>query len=64
MYVPALAYVCEGFCNIEVVASPKLHDQPVTTPLVISVKLTVSGRMPVVGVPEKPATGESSLTVM
>ena len=46
-----------GFCAVDVVPSPKLHDQAVGLPDDKSVKLTVSGAAPVVGDAVKLATG-------
>ena len=44
--------------------SPKFHDQPVMFPVEVSVKETVNGLLPVVGVPLKFATGTDSVTIM
>ena len=43
--------------------SPKSHAQLVTEPLVRSVKETVRGAVPFVGVPEKFAVGAGGVTV-
>ena len=42
---------------MEVVVSPKFHDHAVGEFVELSVKLTASGALPEVGVPEKFATG-------
>ena len=46
-----------GFRAVDVVPSPKSHDQPVGPFVEASVKLTASGAAPLRGVPEKSATG-------
>ena len=51
--VPAAAYAWLGFCAVEVPPSPKFQLQLVGLPVDKSVKFTVSGAAPVVGVPEK-----------
>src|ERR1017187_2059665 len=45
------------FITLVVPPSPKLQDQLVTLPLDVSVKVTVSGTRPLVGLPVKLATG-------
>ena len=40
-----------------VVPSPKFQDQPVTLPVVVSLKFTESGAVPLTIEAEKPATG-------
>ena len=44
--------------------SPKLHDLLVILPVEPSVKLTVNGRYPLVGIPLKLAVGGTSETVI
>ena len=39
-------YVCVGFCSGEYESSPKSHCQDVGSPLLVSVKFTVSGAGP------------------
>ncbi len=46
-----------GFCTVEEVESPKVQDQAVGALVEESVKVTAKGAVPVVGVPEKFATG-------
>jgi hypothetical protein len=41
--------VWDGFCRVEVVPSPKFHDQLVGDPVEVSVKLTASGAVPDAG---------------
>jgi hypothetical protein len=49
---------------VEVPPSPKFQDQEVGLFVEVSVKLTGSGAVPEVGVPEKPATGAGGFAVM
>src|SRR5439155_122776 len=53
------AYVCVRLVTLVfvVVPSPKSHSQLVIVPVELFVKLTVSGRSPLVGPPTKLATG-------
>ena len=56
-----------GFCSVEVLPSPKVHDQEAGAPVEVSVKLTDSGDTPVVGLAVNAATGAAGgawLTVM
>ncbi len=46
-----------GFCTVDEPPSPKVHDQEVGELVELSVKLTLNGLVPLVGVPEKLATG-------
>lgn len=55
--LPATEYVCEGFCAVLVVPSPKSQLQLVTVPVVVFEKLTFSGAVPVSGEAEKLVTG-------
>ena len=49
----ALLYVCDGFCEVEVLPSPKFHSKPFAFPINVPVKFTVVGEGPLVGVPTK-----------
>ena len=54
-----------GFCSVEVAPSPKVQLQPlVGPPLDRSLKATVNGWVPLVGVPLKSATGAAGSTVI
>ena len=54
-----------GFCSVEVVPSPKFQLQLLAAPpLELSLKTTVIPTVPLVGVPEKSATGAGSSTVI
>jgi hypothetical protein len=68
VYVPAVLYVCDGFCAVDVPPSPNSQDHDVGEPVEVSVKLTGSGAVPVVGDAVKDATGAAGppggLTVM
>ncbi len=55
--MPALVYWWVGFCTVLVALSPKAQDQEVGVLVEESVKVTLSGAVPEVGVPEKLATG-------
>ena len=46
-----------GFCAVEVPPSPNVQDQEVGLPVDVSVKATVRGGAPEVGLPVKFATG-------
>ncbi len=46
-----------GFCTVELFKSPKFQDQAVGVLVEVSVKDTARGGAPMVGVPEKFATG-------
>ena len=60
-----LPYTCEGDCTVDVAPSPKFQDQLVGEPVLVSVKFTVSGAVPLVGVAVKLAVGAlASLTVI
>jgi hypothetical protein len=54
--------VCEGFAAVEVPPSPNDQDREVRLPVERSVKATVRGAFPVVGVPENCATGAAGDT--
>ena len=49
--------MCEGDCAVDVPPSPKSQAQLVGPPVLVSVKLTVSGTEPVDGVAVKLAVG-------
>jgi hypothetical protein len=60
--LPALLYVCEGFCAELDAPSPKSQLQETTAPLDWSVNCTLSGAWPELGLAEKPAlTGGGGL---
>jgi hypothetical protein len=59
---PALAFTLVQGAVYD--SSPKYHAQPVGLPLDESLKVTVSGAVPVVGVPEKFATGAEDTFVL
>ena len=46
-----------GLCTVLVPPSPNVHDHAVGVFVEESVKFTVNGTAPIVGVPEKAATG-------
>ena len=48
VYVPAAAKVCDGFCIVAVVPSPKDHDHAVGASVEVSVNCTGSGACPLV----------------
>lgn len=55
VYCPVLLYTCTGFFSVEVFPSPKAHAHEVGDPVLLSVKLTLSGEGPEVGDAEKAA---------
>ncbi len=55
--MPALAYWWDGFCSVLVPPSPNVQSQLVGLPVDWSVKLTVRGAQPELGVALKAATG-------
>ena len=55
--VPVLLYVYEGEGELEMPPSPKVQAQLVGEPVLVSVKFTVSGAVPLVGVAVKLAVG-------
>jgi uncharacterized protein (DUF58 family) len=57
VYVPAALYVCDGFRVVDVPPSPNSQAHDVGAPVEVSVKLTGSGAVPVVGDAVKEATG-------
>ena len=57
VYVPALAYVVDGFCDVEVLPLPKSHDHDVGLPVEVSVNCTANGAVPDVGDAVKLAVG-------
>ena len=59
-YNPLDSYKWEGFCSIEVDPSPKFHSHA-TAPVELSVKSTVNGPQPNVGVAAKSAFTISTL---
>lgn len=58
VYRPVLLYICTGFFSVEVFPSPKAHLHEVGDPVLLSVKLTLSGTDPEVGDAEKAASRE------
>jgi len=50
--------VCTGFLSVEVFPSPKFHLHEAGDPVLLSVKLTLSGADPEVGYAENAATRE------
>jgi hypothetical protein len=50
-------YVCTGLCAVDVEPSPKFHAQAVGALEDVSVKVTISGAIPDVGIVVKLATG-------
>ncbi len=62
---PVVSYWCWGDCEVDVPPSPKSQDQLVGEPVLVSVKFTTSGAVPVVGVAVKLAVGADGwLTVI
>jgi hypothetical protein len=57
VYFPALVYLCVGFWAVEVLLSPKLHDQEVGDPVLLSVNFTFKGCFPDMSDAVKAATG-------
>ncbi len=57
VYVPAEVYACDGLLVVDVLPSPKVQYQDVGELVDASVKATVSGADPEVGVPVNDATG-------
>lgn len=57
VYVPGTVYWCEGFLAVEVLVSPKFHAHEVGVFVDRSVKATLTGAVPLKGVPENSATG-------
>ena len=55
--MPAAVKVWPGFCAVLVPPSPKFQLQLVIEPVEVSVKPTVRGSVPLVGVALKPAVG-------
>ena len=49
VYFPALLYLCTGFLAVDVLLSPKLQDQEVGDPVLLSVNVTVSGAFSEIG---------------
>ena len=63
--VPVVVNVCEGDGEVDVPPFPKVQAQLVGEPLLVSVKFTASGAVPLVGVAVKLAVGADGwLTVM
>ena len=54
-YEPAFTYACTGFCSVEEVPSPNVHNHLVGLPVVRSWKKTTRGSAPVFGSALKPA---------
>jgi hypothetical protein len=50
---PGVRYVWTGCCSDDVVPSPKSQDQVENVPVDVSVKFTVSGAYPALGLPSK-----------
>ena len=46
VYLPAFVYLCTGFWEVEVVLSPKFHDQEAGLLVLLSVNFTVNGAFP------------------
>jgi hypothetical protein len=57
LYVSGLLNVCDGFCSVLVAPSPKSQSHDVTSPVLVSVKLTINGASPDNGSAVKSATG-------
>ena len=49
--------MCEGFCAVDVVPSPKDHNQLVGGPVEVSVNCTNNGALPDVGIAVNDAAG-------
>jgi len=65
VYDPGVSYVYEGFLSVDVFPSPKSHDQDVGFPVDWSIKVTVSGLVPLLGDAVNSETGAGiSETVM
>ena len=64
--MPVFAYVCTGFFIVALTSEPSPNDQfQVVGVLVeLSVNFTVNGAGPEVGMPENPAIGGGTLTVI
>ena len=62
VYVPAVVYVCVGFCNVLVPPSPKFHDQEVGDPVDVSVKVTACPAGALAGA-VKFATGTAQIVI-
>ena len=57
-YVPFARYVCDGFCSVDELPSPKFQDQLVGKPFDVSLNWTANGAAgPCVLEAEKSATG-------
>jgi hypothetical protein len=54
-------YVCDGFCDVDVVLSPKFHNHEVGAFVLVSVNVTVNGLVPDVGVAVNEATGVAAV---
>jgi hypothetical protein len=63
VYVPITLYVCDGFCAVLVVPSPKSQSHEAGLFVERSEKFTVSVSMPVVAEPLKSAMGSKELNV-
>jgi hypothetical protein len=59
--VPAVVYVCVGFWLVDVPPSPNAHAQLVGPPVLVSVKLTNSEAVPLVGLAVNAAVGAGVL---
>ena len=64
--MPVFAYVCTGFFIVALTSEPSPNDQfhEIGVFVEVSVNFTVNGAGPEVGIPVKPATGASVLTVI
>ena len=62
--LPGVRYSCAGFCNEDESPSPKSQSHALILPVDKSVKLTINGASPNVGVPENSAIGASSEIVI
>jgi hypothetical protein len=60
VYVPTLAYVCDGFCKVEEPPSPNDQTHDVGEFVEESTNWTVSGAVPEVSVAANDATGNAA----
>ena len=63
VYCPVLLYTYTGFFSVEEFPSPKTHFHEVGDPVLLSVKLTLSGADPEVGAAKKAAAREFETTI-
>jgi len=64
VYLSMSVYMCDGFCKLDVLPSPKFQDQLVGLFDEESVNETVKLALPLTGEPVKLATGAGKLTVI